>query len=189
MARDLKDIELTKGILLLAEPFLHEMSFRRAVILLADHGNDGSVGFILNKPIAMKLDEVMEDFPEIEVPLYYGGPVATETLHYVHDAGPILDGSMEISKGVYWGGDFEKLKFLIQTEVIKPRNIRFFLGYSGWSDGQLAAELASGSWIKAEMDPNYTFQLNYKTLWESALNHKGDVYSVIAQIPDSLILN
>ena len=179
-----------KGKLLLAEPFMQDGNFKRSVVLLCDHTiHEGTVGFILNKPIDMNIEELVGEFPEFESQVYYGGPVANDTLHYVHDVGDILDNSIEVSKGVYWGGDFEKLKFLIKSDLIKPHNIRFFLGYSGWSAGQLDAEMEIGSWVIAKMDPNYLFKISANQLWESILKNKGNIYSVISQVPDSNNLN
>lgn len=183
-------IKPTKGKLLVSEPFMMDGNFKRSVVLLCDHTvDDGTVGFILNKPIDMKIEELVGDFPEIEAQVYYGGPVANDTLHYVHNVGDILDNSIEVSNGVYWGGDFDKLKFLIKSGLIMPDNIRFFLGYSGWSSGQLEAEMEIGSWVIANMDPNYIFKLSPKKLWEAILKNKGNVFSVISQVPDSNILN
>ena len=100
-------------------------------MLVADHNEEeGTVGFIINKPLSVKINELVEDFPEIEGLAYYGGPVATNTIHYIHNVGLLLDGSTEIGPGVYWGGEFEKLKFLITHEMIKGENIRFFVGYA-----------------------------------------------------------
>ncbi|MCL4155937.1 UNVERIFIED_CONTAM: hypothetical protein GTU68_032233, partial [Idotea baltica] len=101
----------------------------------------------------------------------------------------ILDDSLKIGKGVYWGGDFEKLKFLVKSELIKPHNIRFYVGYSGWSEGQLQEELNSGSWVIDSMDANYIFKSNQDDLWQKVLHNKGKVYTVIAQMDDFQSLN
>ena len=183
-------VKIDRGTVLLAEPFLLDPNFRRSVILLTEHTEeDGTVGFVLNKPITMKINDLVEDFPEIESTVYLGGPVANETLHYIHDAGDILDESIKVSEGVYWSGDFEKLKFLIKSKLIQPHNIRFFIGYSGWSPGQLNDELVYGSWVPAEMDPNYTFKMDHRKLWNQVMKHKGGQYAVIAEMPDAAFLN
>ena len=178
------------GQLLIAEPFMLDPNFRRAVVLLCEHsGDDGTIGFILNKPLKMKLNEIIEEFPEFEAEIYFGGPVATDTIHYLHNVGDLLDESVEIVKGVHWGGNFEKLKFLIESQLILPKNIKFFVGYSGWSTGQLTDELDYGSWVLGDMHPNYAFKSRSQLLWRQVLKNKGDSYSVISQIPDSLNLN
>ena len=175
---------------MLAEPFMLDPNFKRSVILLTEHSDEeGSLGFILNKPIALKINELVEDFPEIEAPVHFGGPVAPETLHYIHDVGDILDESVHIARNIYWGGDFEKLKFLISSKLIQPRNIRFFLGYSGWSPGQLKDEMEYGSWVVAHMDANYAFKTKYQEMWRQVMRHKGGNFSVIADMPDHQYMN
>ena len=131
------DREVTKGQILLAEPFMIDPNFRRSVVLLCEHQSDGSIGFILNKPLKMNVSELIADFPDFESEVYFGGPVATDTIHYIHNVGGLLEESVEVNRGVFWGGDFSKLKFLISSQLVDPTNIRFFVGYSGWSGGQL----------------------------------------------------
>lgn len=179
-----------KGTLLLADPFMLDQNFRRSVILLCSHQDKlGTVGFILNKKLELSVNELISDFPEFDSIVNYGGPVSTETIHYIHDCGDILDDSEEISDGIYWGGDFEKLKFLIESELIQPHNIRFYLGYAGWSAMQLKDELEYGSWIISQMHPNHILKSKPKSLWRDVLHQKGDSYSVIGEIPDSFYLN
>ena len=103
--------------------------------------------------------------------------------------GDILDESQEVGQGVYWGGNFEKLIFLINNKVIKPENIRFFLGYSGWSSEQLKEEFELGSWVTADLDHNYVFGNQTGKLWAKIMRNKGDTFSVIAQLPDYFAWN
>ena len=183
--------KISKGNILIAEPFMLDSNFRRAVIGIVDHTKDeGTVGFILNKKMNFDVNELIQDInTEDKFKVYYGGPVATDTIHYIHNVGDILDDSIKVTRGIYWGGGFDKLKFLINSELIKPNNIRFYLGYSGWSAGQLQEELQTGSWIKSEIDPNYIFKSSPSQLWKQTLSNKGDRYSVIAQMPHHISLN
>ncbi|MEL6864088.1 MAG: YqgE/AlgH family protein [Bacteroidota bacterium] len=176
---------IRSGKLLLAEPFMLDPNFKRSVVLLCEHQEEGSLGFILNKSLDMKVNELIADFPEFDARIYYGGPVQTNTIHYMHNVGDLLEDSQEIVRGVYWGGDFEKLKFLISSKLIEPKNIRFFVGYSGWSPGQLRDELGYGSWVSAEMHANYLFKTKSTTLWRDIMEDKGNTFSVIAQMPDA----
>jgi len=182
-------VDISKGGILIAEPFMVDPHFKRAVILICEHEQEGSVGFILNKGLNMQVQDLLPDFPEFKAPVYYGGPVGTDTIHYVHTVGHILDESMPVVPGLFWGGDFEKLKFLIRSELVRPSDIRFFLGYSGWSDGQISEEITYGSWLLGEMDTNYLVKNRPTNLWKSAMEHKGRNYSVIAQIKDPLSWN
>lgn len=184
-----KSSNIKAGKILLSQPFMQDSNFKRSAVLLCDHTPEGSVGFILNKPLNMRIDELIVDFPEFDAEVFFGGPVQTDTIHYVHDQGDILDNSIEVQNGVYWSGDFEKLKFLIDTKIIQPKNIRFFVGYSGWGEGQLKDEMEVGSWVLADMDSNYLFKKSPMELWQEIMTEKGDTYSVIAQLPDDLGLN
>lgn len=178
------------GKILLAEPFMLDPNFKRSAVLLCDHSKEeGSVGFILNKPLQTKIDELIEEFPEFDAEVFFGGPVQMDTVHYLHNVGNLLEESIEVSQGVYWGGDFEKLKFLVAQGLIKPHQIRFFVGYAGWSEGQLDDELNYGSWLVANMDANYVFKAEPQTLWQSIMENKGNTFSVIAQMPEDISWN
>ncbi len=171
------------GEILLAEPFMIDPNFKRSVVLLCEHEKEGSLGFILNKILDIKVNELISDFPEFEANIYYGGPVQTDTIHYVHNVGNLLEDSQKVNPGIYWGGDFDKLKSLIAAKQVQPENIRFFVGYTGWSGGQLKEEISLGSWVSAKMDINYLFADKSVDLWEEVMKNKGDVYSVISQVP------
>lgn len=181
--------DVKSGKVLLAEPFMLDPNFKRSAVLLCEHSSEGSIGFIMNKPLQMRIDELIEDFPEFNGEVFFGGPVQTDTVHFIHNIGDLLDDSVPVSKGVYWGGDFEKLKFLISSDIVSESNVRFFVGYSGWSEGQLADEMTYGSWIMANMDSNYLFKLQPKELWERVMYDKGNAYTVISQIPELLSWN
>jgi putative transcriptional regulator len=183
--------KISTGDILIAEPFMMDTNFKRAVICICEHSlQDGTVGYIINKPMNISLNELVVDIKsEEKFKVYYGGPVAPDTIHYIHNVGELLEGSVKISRGVYWGGDFDKLKFLIQSELIKPSNIKFYLGYSGWSGGQLEDELTIGSWIISEIDSNYIFKLRPSVIWKETMSNKGNTFSVIAQIPHIINFN
>ncbi len=180
---------IKSGQILIAEPFMLDPFFRRSVVLLCEHHEHSSLGFILNKSINMNINELLPDFPYFDAEVFYGGPVQTDTLHYLHNVGNILEGSVQVTRGVWLGGNFEELQFLITQQLIQPHNIRFLVGYAGWSAGQLQEEMAYGSWVKGEMDPNYLFNTNPAELWQLAMGNQGSTYAVIADIPDSMSWN
>ena len=136
-----------KGNLLIAEPtIIGDVSFNRSIVLLADHSKEGSIGFILNKPLEYTISDLV---PEVEVDfkVYNGGPVEQDNLYFIHKIPNLIPESIEISLGIYWGGDFSKVVELISNKSIKENDIRFFLGYSGWEVNQLDEELKSNSWV------------------------------------------
>jgi len=186
-----KSRKIQAGDILIAEPFMLDSNFKRSVICITDHSSsEGTVGFILNKRMNVGLKELITGIEsDDKFNIYFGGPVATDTIHYIHNVGELLDESIKVARGIYWGGNFEKLKFLINQELIKPKNIRFYLGYSGWTGGQLQEELETGSWVISQVDPNYIFKSVSSLLWKQTMTNKGDRYSVIAQMPNSLSLN
>ena len=177
------------GKFLIAEPFLPDPYFKRAVVLISEHSEKGSVGFILNKPTDLPLNEAVQDFPYFDAPLFFGGPVQGDTLHYVHRLGDKLTGSREIVDGIYWGGDFEALKLLIDTKQVAPSEIRFFLGYSGWQSQQLDSEIKEKSWIVTPATPHFTFLAAPKKLWQDVLKSMGAEYAILSNFPEDPSLN
>ena len=157
--------------------------------MLCEHDEDGSLGLILNKPTGVNVSDMLTDFPPFDAPVYYGGPVHGDSLHFIHDMGDLLEDSLQVSKGVWWGGDFENLQFLISSGLLLPNRIRFFIGCAGWSGGQLAEELETGSWVVSLMDANYAFKSEPENLWSQAMFNKGNRFEIIADIPDSISWN
>ena len=135
------------GRLLISEPYLPDPNFERSVVLMCDHNESGSFGFVMNKKSPLKLAEVVEDMSGLEADLYIGGPVQQDTLHYIFRGEDLLEDAVEIAEGLYWGGDYEQLKDMISMNRIDPADFRFFVGYSGWGQGQLEEEIESNSWI------------------------------------------
>lgn len=183
---DKKEEELTSGKVLVAEPFLVDPNFKRGVILLCDHQDDGSFGFILNKPIDMGINDLISSFPPFQSEVYYGGPVQTDTIHYLHTKGDLLPNSIKVLSGVYWGGDFEQLKEFVKMGKIEPKDIRFYVGYSGWSAGQLKTEQKVLSWVTLPGHEDYVFG-NNKELWKEVLESQGGALGIIAQMPPPIL--
>ncbi|MCS6929033.1 MAG: YqgE/AlgH family protein [Saprospiraceae bacterium] len=180
---------IKSGQILIAEPFMLDPFFRRSVVLLCEHHEQGSIGLILNKSINMTLNELLPDFPHFEAEVFYGGPVQTDTLSYLHNVGDLLEGSLPVARGVWWGGNFEALRFLTSQGLIQPSNIRFMVGYAGWSAGQLQEEMSYKSWVTGEMDPNYLFNTNPDDLWRLAMYNQGSTYTIIADNADAVSWN
>ena len=177
------------GKVLLAEPFMMDPNFKRSAVVLCEHSSDGSIGFIMNKPLNLNINEVLDGFPDFDAEVFFGGPVQTDTIHYLHNVGSLLEESVEVIPGVFWGGNFEKLKFLINSGLVLPKDIRFFVGYSGWSEGQLDDELTYGSWLLADMDANYLFKSPPHNLWKVVMDNKGSTFTVIARMSENMNWN
>lgn len=178
------------GKILIAEPFMLDNNFKESVILLCDkQPMDGNVGFILNKPIDMMIYQLVQDFPDVDFPVYYGGPVGHDTIHYIHKLGHILNDSVLVKGDIYWGGNFNQLKALVKQDMVEFNDIKFFVGYSGWSPGQLENEIRMGSWVIDDMDSNYLFKISDNKLWKSSMQNKGDSFGIIAEMKKSISLN
>lgn len=183
-------IKPKKGKLLIAEPALTgDVSFSRSVVLLAEHNEDGSVGFILNKPLEYSISELVT---EINVPLqvFNGGPVEQDNLYFIHKVPDLIDNSVEISDGIYWGGDFERIVELLNEKIISSDDIRFFLGYTGWSSLQLDKELTSKSWvILPNKYESSIFQKASDAFWKENMLELGGDYLLWSNTPENPNLN
>jgi putative transcriptional regulator len=177
------------GILLISDPFLKDPNFMRTVVLLCEHKEEGSFGFVLNKKYENTLNELVEELPDSKIPVYYGGPVETNTLHFLHQYPDEIPGSVEVLKGIYWGGDFEMLIEMIKRRQVDENKIRFFIGYSGWGQGQLAGELKEKSWLTAEATKKLVFHNDYTEVWKDSLKHLGGDYEIMVNFPIDPQLN
>ena len=182
------ELNVQKGNLLLSQPLIEDDFFHNSVIFLTQHSNDSVVGFIINKPIEIKINDLIEDFPNIEVKVYFGGPVATDNLYFIHRAPHKIDGSIHIVSDMYWGGNFGQVKKLINDEILSIDDIRFFLGYSGWNADQLKDELKNQSWIIDELEESL-FDCDVLKLWEDRLCVKGNKYKLWVNAPKDISLN
>jgi putative transcriptional regulator len=178
-----------KGRVLISEPFLLDNYFKRSIVLLTEHSGEGSVGFVLNKPVNIKINEIMSEFPEIDTIVSLGGPVQTNTLHYLHTLGDIIPNSVNVLDHIYWGGEFEVVKRLLESGNLNSNNVRFFLGYSGWQSSQLDNELSENSWVVADMDPDEIMAPMNKHFWKKALNRMGMKYKMWANFPENPQMN
>lgn len=178
------------GLFLLSEPFMSDPNFKRTVVLLCEHDEEGgTVGFVLNKTLEIKVSDALIDFDEIGNELYYGGPVAQDTLHYLHTYGDLIEDSLHIVDNVYWGGNFDQLTNLLKAGTLDIKHIKFFLGYSGWNPGQLQDEVQDNAWIITPAKGEYIFGTDEKILWKNILHDMGGEYSQIVNYPENPILN
>lgn len=183
-------ITLRSGILLIAEPFLKDPNFMRMVVLICRHEeSEGSFGFVLNKLFHQTLDELIPELKGFELPVYVGGPVQIDTLHYIHQYPELLPDCVKVCEDVYWGGNFETLKALINTAQVDPAKIRFYLGYSGWDAGQLAGEMEEHSWLKANANRNIVFETAPEDTWKASLIQLGGKYEMMIHFPTDPQLN
>ncbi len=165
------------GRILVSQPSLKDRFFSRSVVMLAEHGPDGSFGFITNKPARIKLSKVTAEFGDFDMELYLGGPVHVNNLFYVHSKGDIISDSLKIMEGVYWGGSIDDIRRLIASGELTSNDIRFYAGYSGWQPKQLDDEMKENSWIVLDGQKRYVFGLRPNSLWKKIVLKLGDEYA------------
>ncbi len=183
------DMRPSRGKILISEPLLSDNYFKRSVVLLAEHNEEGSFGIILNKPIDNKFNEILTDFPDFGGPLYLGGPVSNSSLFFIHTLGDMIDNSQEIMDGLYWGGDIEAVRELLMLKQVDVNQIRFCVGYSGWGSNQLEEELKRNSWLVSSLPAEILMNASHDTLWEFALNSLDSEYTYWTNFPTDPNLN
>lgn len=185
-----KRIDPDRGDLLISEPYLADPNFERSVILLCEHDTNGSIGFVLNRLSELSLAEIIEDAPDEEIPLFIGGPVQQDTLHFVHRSPHLMEEGREIAHGIYWGGDFDRLIELMGAGLVTAGEVRFFIGYSGWGSHQLSDELDANSWIvNKKTTPEYIFEYSHDELWRQVLSDMGGKFRTFSNFPADPRLN
>ncbi|GHN02818.1 UPF0301 protein [Cytophagales bacterium WSM2-2] len=177
------------GRLLISEPYLPDPNFERTIILLCEHNDEGTIGFILNRPSHSKLGELISELEVFENPVGVGGPVQQDTLHYIHRCADV-EGAIELGNGIYWGGEFEDVIQKMNAQQLDLSDIKFFLGYSGWSYGQLDDELEQNSWIvSGKVTQELIFETSAEQMWKKTLREMGGRFSMYANYPVDPTMN
>lgn len=176
-------LSLEKGRFLISNPFLPGPFFDRSIIYIAEHGENGSIGYVINKPTTLYPDEVIKDLYNFSGELYIGGPVGESSINFIHNLGALVPGSRKITRSISWGGDFSTIKELIHLGIANAENIKFFAGYSIWSKGQLQDEIDDKTWVVADISDNKL--LSNKTIhsWEESMKNLGGTYETWASFP------
>ncbi|MBL7702622.1 MAG: YqgE/AlgH family protein [Ferruginibacter sp.] len=182
-------IEPASGVLLIAEPFLKDPNFLRTVVLLCEHKQEGSFGFVLNKQIEQTLGELISNLEGHDLPVYYGGPVQMDTIHFLHQCPELIPDSVKVTDDIFWGGNFETVSALIKSNSINLKKIKFFIGYSGWGDGQLSEEMKEKSWLTVGANQLLVFNTAYDEVWKNCLKTLGGEYERMINYPIDPQLN
>jgi len=182
-------IEPGAGILLIADPFLKDPNFLRTVVFLCEHNAEGSFGYVLNRQYENTLDQFIPGLDDHKLPVYFGGPVQLDSIHFLHQYPDLIPGGQEVMKGIYWGGNFDALVDCIKSPSFDPDKVRLFIGYSGWEAGQLEEEMKEKTWLTVKATNKLIFQKNYETIWKDSLKHLGGDYEMMANFPTDPQLN
>ncbi len=176
------------GKLLISEPMLLDSNFQKTVIYLCNHSVKESVGYVLNRLASNDLSYYLPELDGIQFPLFIGGPVGLNTLHFIHTESSKLGGDL-IDQNIYWGGDLTTAIDLIKNAQLTPNQCKFFLGYSGWGEGQLDAEMDMNSWIVGNASDQLVLKTEHEQLWKKSIESLGDKFKNLLFIPKDPTLN
>ncbi|NVO08909.1 MAG: YqgE/AlgH family protein [Bacteroidales bacterium] len=181
-------LDPSQGKVLIAEPSLIDLNFKRSVVLLVEHNEDGVVGFVLNRMLNYNLSDLIPDFPSFDAKISLGGPVSPKSVHFIHTLGEIVPETNHIVDNLFWGGDFEYIKSLVIGKKIASNQILFFAGYSGWTKEQLGREISEGSWVVTKLDPIQILS-GTEDLWLSTVQQLGKKFRAWTLYPEDPMSN
>ena len=177
--------KIKAGNVLIAEPsIIGDVSFQRSVVMVANHDEKGSIGFIMNKPLIHTLSDIVPSITE-EFRIFNGGPVEQDNLYFIHNVPDLVPNSVEIAQGIYWGGDFDVVVELISKKIISQDNVKFFLGYSGWSKNQLKVEMESNAWVARDNNLNKIISQPAMYYWRNDIEALGGEYLLWVNAPEN----
>ncbi len=184
------DLLPKQGCILISEPFLQDVYFQRAVVLLVEYVDSRALGFVLNKRTSLLVNSF---FPELEhespMPIYLGGPVCPDRLFFIHSLGDlVIPDTIKVGEGLFFDGDFTLLKDYILAGNPIEGKVRFFLGYSGWDKGQLAHEISQNSWAISHTNLDI-FTAEGEDYWKRSVKLLGKSYENWVKYPKDPYLN
>lgn len=185
------EIPLSKGIFLIATPGLRDPNFRQTVVLLCEHGPEGALGVVVNRPTQIRVAEMLPEVPVLEgqeLVFFSGGPVQPNHVLFLYRMHEEASESHHVFDGVYLGGDMDHLQRLFELPTGKDR-FRAYAGYSGWSPGQLEAEMKTGSWLTMPADSTILFEKDPSRVWPELMRSLGEPYAFYAEMPPDPNLN
>lgn len=185
------DTPLGKGIFLIATPSLREPSFRQTVVLLCEHGEQGALGVVVNRPTKMNITEVLPQVPILEGQnhmVFEGGPVQRNHLLMLFKTLECPEDTHYVFDGVYLGSNMTVLEDILKNPF-GPDNFRAFMGYSGWAPGQLEYEMETGSWLTLPADTSFMFDRDHTRLWGEILRSLGGQYQIYGDMPPDPQMN
>lgn len=177
------------GKLLISEPFLSDPNFRKTVILLCEHEIEGSIGFVLNRLLTYTTEDIIPGLLTLNFPVFYGGPVEENTLHFIHTHGDVIPNSFPIGAGLFWGGELEAINELFLNGRAAVTDFKFFIGYSGWGEGQLAAEIDNKAWWLGKLDASIVLSDDLEEIWPMAVKNLGPDFAYLANAPEDYLWN
>jgi len=187
------DLRIEGGNLLASSPDMLDPNFMHRVVLICRHGDEGAYGLVVNRPCGITVDELLPQHPVLghsTFPIFAGGPIGRDTMQFVHDVPQAIPGGLELTDGLYMGGDLDALAaYITADEEEAGGHARLFIGYSGWGRGQLDAELATGSWLPAPLIENVVFAVDGEAVWRRVVRSLGDETRGLEDLPPDVSWN
>jgi putative transcriptional regulator len=182
---------LQTGNILVSVPSARDFYFNRTVVLLVDYNEKGSFGIILNKSLPITLQDIFKNDKKKHegMPIFNGGPVEIDSLFALHTYGNLIKGSSQVTDELYFGGSPTELLQFIDDDSLDENLIRFYLGYAGWSDGQLELELKNKLWVIGQFQEKLLFHNNDEICWKTAVESLGKKYNSWLNITKEPYLN
>ena len=177
------------GSILVAEPPMADPNFRRAVVLVCEHTTEGSFGLVLNRPSGLTLAEAAAESLPFDAELWLGGPVQTDTLHYLHPFGDAVESALPVLDGVYWGGAFDELRRASRAAASTPSEVRFFVGYSGWGPGPARRRGRRRRVDRARGRPRPRLRRERRRALAVVPAPMGGEYALLSTFPDDPTMN
>lgn len=177
------------GKILIANPTMDDPFFQQTVVLVCSKTESGHFGLILNKSTQHQFSKICDGiFNDIHA-IYQGGPVQVDTLHYIHTRSADIEESIQVYDNLYFNGSFEHIAELVNNHALKTEEIRFFVGYSGWDEGQLEDEIHQKAWFVQPLDVELIFTTSPARLWNTVIKNVGSKYKMYANFPSDPRLN
>jgi putative transcriptional regulator len=160
------------------------------VILLCEHQETGSFGFVINKPSILHLGDLVKELQFVDAEVFVGGPVEQNTLHFIYFGPQVVPGSKSLGEGIWWGGDFSVLIQRLKSQKLAVNQVKFFMGYSGWDEGQLQAELSEKTWfIYSGTMSSEVFTSPSDQIWRRLMKGMGGEFEIQSNYPIDPRLN
>ena len=182
---------LGKGIFLIATPSLRDPNFRQSVILLCEHGAEGALGVVVNRPTEINITEVLPQIPVIEGQrhkVFSGGPVQRNNMLILFRLLEEPSDTHQVVDGVYLGGNVQTLERILEKPSANE-SFRAFMGYSGWAPGQLENEMQTGSWLTMPANHSLLFEKDPSNLWAETLQALDTNYQIYSDMPVDPTMN
>lgn len=168
--------EITKGVFLIADPRLLDPNFRKTVVLVIDHGSDGTLGVIVNRPTNTPVAKLLPDIREFRAQmarLYIGGPVYQQILLWLLRSRTPIDSTNQVMDDIYFSQDMNLLADVLKKSGPKT-GFRVYAGYAGWGAGQLQAEFERGDWRILRAGSGLLFQKDPEKLWDEMIQRSSE---------------